>query len=137
MGYAVILSGGKQHKVSPGQEILVDKLPVDKGSLQIKEVLLLSEDGQIKIGTPFIENCSVAATILASVKGKKLKISKFKAKVNYRKTIGFRPLYSRIRIDSIGNDSAEPKKEEKTKELKTKKTLPGKTVKKRLTTVKK
>jgi len=98
MKYAVIKYQGHQYKVAEGQEILIDKL-LDKSE---PEVLLVADDGKIKVGKPTLKEAKVKIKILAEEeKGEKLDIFKFKAKSRYRRKTGFRPRYSRILIEKI------------------------------------
>lgn len=102
MQYAVIKTGGKQHKVSEGEEILVDKLCVKEGSqIDFPEVLLVRRDNEVAIGDPLVKEGKVTGKVIGIVKGKKIRVSKFKAKVRYRRTIGFRPLYTKVLIEKI------------------------------------
>lgn len=98
MRYAVIKYQGHQYKVVEGEAILVDKL-LDQSE---PKVLLIADDGKVKVGKPFLKEAKVKMKILAEEeKGEKLDIFKFKAKSRYRKHIGFRPLYTKILIESI------------------------------------
>lgn len=101
MQYAIIQTGGKQYLVNEGDTLLVDKLPDAKDEFTISKVLFFKNDDQYLIGQPLVDKVTVKAKILSQVKGKKLRISKFKAKVNYRRTMGFRPLYSKILIEKF------------------------------------
>nr|MBI5456046.1 50S ribosomal protein L21 [Candidatus Levybacteria bacterium] len=102
MKYAVIKTGGKQYKVSESDVIDVERLKSEKDEKVVfNEVLLLVSDDNIKIGKPFITGEKVEGKLLENVKGDKLRVSKFKAKVRYRKTIGFRASISRVQIDKI------------------------------------
>lgn len=98
MKYAVIKYQGHQYKVSEGEEILVSKLS-DKSE---PEVLLIAEEGKVKVGKPFLKEAKVKIKVLAEEeKGEKLHIYKFKAKSRYHRKTGFRPSYSRILIEKI------------------------------------
>lgn len=101
MKYAVIQTGGKQFKVSVGEEILVDKLKASSKTYNFDKVLLIRNEDDIILGSPYIADASVSAKILGEVKGDKITISKFKAKVHYRRKIGFRPLYSKVKIEAV------------------------------------
>lgn len=124
MSYAIIQTPGKQYRVKEGEEILIDRL-LGSGKEVTFPILLLRGEKEILVGTPYVENGKVVGKIGDEVKGKKIKVSKFKAKVRYDKTIGFRPLYSKVLIEKItlGGKGLAPKKEEKpvTKEKKAKK----------------
>lgn len=105
MKYAVIKTGGKQYKVSEGDVIDVERLKAQVNEKVVfNEVLLLVSDDKIKIGKPFIEGEKVEGKLLENVKGVKIRVSKFKAKVRYRKTIGFRASISRVQIDKISGN---------------------------------
>lgn len=102
MLYAIIEQGGKQYKVSEGEDLFVDRVSQEKGgSFVFDRVLLLRTDDRILVGTPYVEKCKVIGKISDNIQGKKIKISKFKAKVHYRRTIGFRPQYTKILIEKI------------------------------------
>lgn len=127
MKYAIVKSGGKQYKVIEGKEILVDKLDVRTGeSYQFPEVLLVRTEKEVFVGSPFVSECSVIGKIISEEKGEKIRISKFKAKVRYRRTIGFRPIFSKILVEKIAFDheatevvGKEVKKESQIKSKKT------------------
>lgn len=102
MQYAVIKTGGKQYKVYEGETIEIDRLSSDKdGQVSFSQVLLWVNEGQIKIGTPFLPDIKVTGNIIDHVKGKKIRVSKFKAKARYRRVIGFRPFLTRVQIAKI------------------------------------
>ena len=97
--YAIILINGNQHKVAEGEEILVDKL---KDTKVTPEVLLFVNGGKVSIGKPYVKNVKVKLKVLKlEEKGKKLYISKFRAKSRYRRKYGFRHHYSRLLIEKI------------------------------------
>lgn len=99
--YAVIKIKGTQYKVSEGDEILVGKLGSDKPEA---EVLLLVENGKVKVGKPKVRGVKIKLKVLAEEeKGKKLYIQKFKAKSRYRRKMGFRPVYTRLKVEKISS----------------------------------
>ena len=100
MKYAVIKFSGHQYKVSEGEEILVDKL-LDKKAEPV--VLLVAEDGKVKVGKPKVAGAKVSIKVLGEEKGTKIDVYKYKAKSRYRKHIGFRPSYTRIKIEKISS----------------------------------
>lgn len=107
--YAVIESGGKQYKVSEGDEILVDKLSVAKGKEHIfPNVLMLRNEDNVYLGTPYLAGSEVIGKIVDEIKGKKIAIEKFKAKVHYRRKIGFRAKLSRVIIEKIKYEKSKP-----------------------------
>lgn len=103
MNYSVVRFGSKQYKVSVNDTIEVEGThgkPEDK--IMLSEVLLTVSDGSLQIGKPLIAGASVQATVIENKKGEKIRVSKFKAKSRYRKTIGFRQTLTVLRIDSLG-----------------------------------
>lgn len=99
---AVIKTGGKQYIVSPGKKLKIEKLPQEEGSeVVFSEVLLLENDTDIEIGTPFIEGAKVTGKLLEQGKAKKVVVFKFKAKKRERKKRGHRQRYSEIEITGI------------------------------------
>ena len=101
MKYAVIKSGGKQYRVSEGDVIEVDSLKQEPGKISFDQILLFVDERGVKIGKPTVDE-KVKATLVENKKGDKLRVSKFKSKVRYRKTIGFRASLSLVKIDKIG-----------------------------------
>ncbi|MEK7169161.1 MAG: 50S ribosomal protein L21 [Patescibacteria group bacterium] len=99
--FAVIRIGGKQYRVTEGQEILVDKL-TDLKSLP--EVLLFVDGETVEVGTPVLTKAKVTVKVLAEVeKGEKIDIFKYKAKSRERRHVGFRPQYTRLLVEKITN----------------------------------
>ena len=97
--YAVIKTGGKQYRVSEGDEIFVEKLEVEYGKdVTFNEVLMVNG----KVGTPYLDGASVTGTVLKHGKGKKIRIFKYKNKSrSNRKTQGHRQPYTKIKITKI------------------------------------
>ncbi len=91
---AIVKIGTSQYLVTPGQKLLVDKAEVDS-------VLVVINDDQILIGQPVVKDAVVTLTDLGEVKGEKIRVSKFKAKSRYKKTVGFRPQYHQVEIKDI------------------------------------
>ena len=102
MQYAVIKSGGKQYKVRPGQIIEVDKIDqAANKQFVIEDVLLVVNDGKVVLGKPKVSGAKVLAKLIEQKKGAKIRVMKYKAKVRYRRTTGFRPQLSVIEINKI------------------------------------
>jgi len=100
--YAVFKTGGKQYKVSEGEILEIDKLPKNPGEeIEFGEVLLVVDNGEVKIGQPTVPDVKVIAKVLEQIKGKKIRVARFKAKVRYRRVKGFRPLLTKIQIKKI------------------------------------
>jgi large subunit ribosomal protein L21 len=100
--YAVIETGGKQHRVSAGDRVQVEKLDVEVGQeVRIPNVLLLGSESEVTVGTPLINGASVTATVLSHGKSKKTRVYKMKRRKNYRRTYGHRQPYTELRIEGI------------------------------------
>ncbi len=100
--YAVVETGGKQYRVQEGDTIFVEKLSGESGSdITLDKVLLISNEGDIKVGKPVLEGASVEAEILEQGKAKKIIVFKYKSKKDYRKKQGHRQPYTRLKIKSI------------------------------------
>ncbi len=111
--YAIIETGGKQYRVSPGQTIDVDRLVVAEGdSIDLERVLLIADGDKVTVGTPTVEGAKVVATSQGEGKAKKIIVLKYKPKVRYCKKTGHRQIYTRLLIDQIVGQEApgQPKK---------------------------
>jgi len=108
--YAIIESGGKQYRVSPGQTVDVDFLDAIDGSpVEIDRVLLISDGDKVTTGTPVIEGAKVMATSKGDQRGDKVVAFKYKNKTRYHRKVGHIQLYTRLAIDRIvGPGMAEP-----------------------------
>ena len=100
--YAVIVSGGKQYKVSEGDVIRVEKLEVEEGAKVSFDQVLLINDGSLKIGTPTVQGAKVSGTVLQNGKGKKVLVYRYKRKSGDHKKNGHRQLFTEVKIDKIG-----------------------------------
>ena len=98
MKYAVISIKDNQYKVEEGEELLIDK--IDKKELK-PEVLLFVDDDDVQIGEPGLKKIKLELEHLGDEKGKKLHVRKFRAKSRYRRKIGFRPEYSKIKVKKL------------------------------------
>jgi large subunit ribosomal protein L21 len=100
--YAVIKTGGKQYRVQPGDTIVVEKLAGEAGDvLSLGSVLMLGGDKGVTVGAPLIDGASVAATLIETRKGEKIKIFKKTRRQGYRRTNGHRQMESVLRITGI------------------------------------
>lgn len=105
MGYAIIRVGGKQHRVTAGEWLLVDRLALDEGATFNPEVLLIGGDGT----TDLAPTAAVTARVLSHEKGEKIRIGKVKRRKNYRRHNGFRASLTKIQIETIGGAAAAAK----------------------------
>jgi large subunit ribosomal protein L21 len=100
--YAVLTTGGKQYKVSEGDVIYVEKLNVEVDStVELTEVLAVSNGETLKVGTPVVEGAKVVAKVVAQGKAKKVVVFKYKAKKDYRRKNGHRQPYTKLVIEKI------------------------------------
>ncbi|MGA0545518.1 50S ribosomal protein L21 [Brevundimonas sp. VNH65] len=100
--YAVIKTGGKQYRVQPGDTIVVEKLAGEAGAdVSLGEVLMLGGDKGVTLGAPLVEGATVAATLVETRKGEKIKIFKKTRRQGYRRTNGHRQPESVLRITGI------------------------------------
>ena len=100
--YAIIQTGGKQYRVSEGDVLSIEKLPVAEGDeVVFDQVLTVVADGDVKIGKPVLEGAKVTAKVVEHGKGKKILVFKYKAKSNYRKRQGHRQPYTKVEISKI------------------------------------
>jgi large subunit ribosomal protein L21 len=100
--YAVVETGGKQYRVKVGDTINVEKLDAGAGDeVTLDRVLLVSDDGGVKIGRPVVDGAKVVASVDDHVKGDKIRIFKMRAKKRYRKTIGHRQKLTTLTVKDI------------------------------------
>jgi len=100
--YAVIKTGGKQYRVQPGDVIVVEKLDGEAGSnVSFGDVLMLGGEKGVTLGAPLIAGAAVAATLVETRKGEKIKIFKKTRRQGYRRTNGHRQMESVLRITGI------------------------------------
>lgn len=100
--YAVIRTGGKQHRVEPGKSVRVEKLAGLVGdSIELSEVLLVGGDGEPRVGKPLVAGARAIGTITAQGRGPKIRIFKMKRRKNYRRRSGHRQDFTEIRVDKI------------------------------------
>ena len=100
--YAVIISGGKQYRVTEGQYFHVAKIEQEIGStVQFDQVLMVGEGENVKIGAPYVSGCKVTAVIEEQGREDKIKIIKFKRRKHQMKRMGHRQWYTQIRITGI------------------------------------
>lgn len=101
--YAIVEIAGQQFKVEAGKEIFVNRLAEATGTaVEFNKVLLLDNDGEVKVGAPYVEGAVVKATVLDdSCKGKKVLVFKKKRRKGYQKCNGHRQYLSKIQINEI------------------------------------
>jgi large subunit ribosomal protein L21 len=100
--YAIIESGGKQYRVAPGDEILVERLPGEVNSaVEFSRVLAVSKDGGELLAGGEVASARVTGTITRNGRAKKVTVFKFKRKKQYKRTIGHRQNYTQVKINEV------------------------------------
>lgn len=102
MPYAVIRTGGKQYRVTPGDLVRVERLPGDVGSeIRFDEVLLASSDEGVRVGRPTLDGVTVLGTVVAHDRDRKVLVYKKKRRKNYRRRRGHRQYVTTVRVTGI------------------------------------
>jgi large subunit ribosomal protein L21 len=100
--YAIIIDGGRQYKVTKGQELVIDYRDASAGDqLKFDKVLAYSDGSALKLGEPTLGGASVTAKVLSVVQGPKLTVQKFRRRKTYRSKTGHRQLFTKVQIESI------------------------------------
>ena len=102
MAYAIIRSGGKQYRVSPGQTITVEKLAAELGEkVTFGDVVLLTDGAKVTAGDPIVSGVQVVGKVIEQFKDKKVIAFKYKRRKGYHRTVGHRRLLTRVKIETI------------------------------------
>ena len=108
--YAVIESCGKQYKVEKGDVVFFEKLDAEEGKkVTFDNVVLVSDNGKVQVGTPYVKGVKVEGKVVSHGKGKKIIVYKMKPKKNYRRKQGHRQPYTKVEITAINAGTAEKK----------------------------
>lgn len=100
--YAVIESGGKQHRVKEGETLKLEKIEVATGeTVEFDKVLLVGTGADVKVGAPLVDGAKVTAEVIAQGRHKKVTIVKFNRRKHYRKQAGHRQWYTEVKITGI------------------------------------
>lgn len=100
--YAVILSGGKQHRVKEGEVLRLEKLEAATGeNVKFDKVLMVGEGESVKIGAPYVAGCQVTGQVMKQGRGAKVTIIKFRRRKHYRKQQGHRQWFTEVKITGI------------------------------------
>ena len=104
--YAIIESCGKQYKVTEGDVVFFEKLDVEEGKkVTFDNVILVSEEGKVQVGNPYVKGIKVEGKVVSHGKGKKIIVFKMKPKKNYRRKQGHRQPYTKVEITAIKADA--------------------------------
>ncbi|MGB7994818.1 MAG: 50S ribosomal protein L21 [Photobacterium halotolerans] len=102
--YAVFQSGGKQHRVSEGQTLRLEKLDVETGAnVEFDKVLLVANGEEVTVGAPFVAGGKVTAEVVTHGRGDKVKIVKFRRRKHSRKQMGHRQWFTEVKITGISD----------------------------------
>lgn len=100
--YAVIVSGGKQHRVREGELIKLEKIEVETGgTVEFDKVLLVADGDDVKVGAPVVEGAKVSAEVITHGRHKKVNIIKFRRRKHHMKQMGHRQWYTEVKITGI------------------------------------
>ena len=100
--YAVVVTGGKQYRVSEGDTLRVETIAAQEGdTVELGQVLMIADGDDIKVGTPYLEGGKVTATVAGHGRAKKIKIVKFRRRKHYLRQKGHRQPYTEIKVTGI------------------------------------
>jgi large subunit ribosomal protein L21 len=110
------MSGGKQHRVSVGDTVRVERLPQEPGAaVDLNEVLLVSRKGDVRLGAPLVPGAKVKAKVVDHGRDDKVTVFKYKSKVRYRRKTGHRQHYTDLAIERINVGRSQSKRSVKAK----------------------
>ena len=113
--YAIIEACGRQYKVQEGEVVYFEKLGAEEGKkVSFDKVVLVSNEGKVQVGNPYVSNVKVEGKVVSNGRGKKVLVFKYKPKKNERKTRGHRQDYTKVEITSIKVKAEKAEKAEKT-----------------------
>ena len=100
--YAVVRTGGKQYRLGVGDSVKVEKLPDEVGNIvELSQILMVSDGGEVKVGTPLVPGASVKAEIVGHGRNKKIRVFKMKRRKKYRRTQGHRQAFTQLKVTEI------------------------------------
>lgn len=100
--FAVIVSGGKQHKVVEGERLKLEKIEVETGgTVEFERVLMVSEGDSVKVGAPVVEGAKVTAEVVSHGRHDKIRIIKFRRRKHYMRRAGHRQWFTEVKITGI------------------------------------
>ena len=104
--YAVFRSGGKQYRASEGDRVRVERLDAREGdAVEFDQVLLVGGGAEVKLGSPLVEDSLVKGIVTSQGRGKKIVVTKFKRRKNYKRIMGHRQHFTEVEITSIGPEA--------------------------------
>ena len=100
--YAVVRTGGKQYRLKIGDSVKVERLPDEVGNIvELSQILMVSDGGDVKVGTPLVGGASVKAEIVGHGRNKKIRVFKMKRRKKYRRTQGHRQAFTQLKVTEI------------------------------------
>lgn len=100
--YAVVRSGGKQHRVVEGERLRVDRLAAEVGSeIALEDVLMVGGDGEARLGTPHVDGARVSAKVVRQDRGEKIRVFKKRRRKGSKRMMGFRRAFTELQITEI------------------------------------
>ena len=100
--YALVEIKGRQYRAEKGAQLKVDKIEAEKGnSIEFDKVLMVNDDKDIKIGSPYLSGIKIAATVEDQIKDDKIVVFKYKKRKNYHRTKGHRQQYTIVKVNDI------------------------------------
>ena len=100
--YAVVKTGGKQYRITPGEKVKVEQIAADVGAeVVLDQVLMVGEGDSVRVGRPIVAGATVKATVVGHGRGDKVEIFKMRRRKHYQKHQGHRQNYTELKIDSI------------------------------------
>ena len=100
--YAIVKTGGKQYRLGVGDSVKVEKLPDEVGNIvELSQILMVSDGGEVKVGTPLVTGASVKAEIVGHGRNKKIRVFKMKRRKQYRRTQGHRQAFTQLKVTEI------------------------------------
>ena len=100
--YAVVRTGGKQYRLGIGDCVKVEKLPNEVGNIvELSQILMVSDGGEVKVGTPLVAGALVKAEIVGHGRNKKIRVFKMKRRKKYRRTQGHRQAFTQLKVTEI------------------------------------
>ncbi len=100
--YAIVKSGTHQYKAVVGKELIIERIPYEVGEqVVLEDVYLLVDEDEVHVGRPVVPGAKVVATVVDEFRGPKIRIFKYRPKKRYRRRMGHRQTYMRLRVDEI------------------------------------
>ena len=100
--YAVVRTGGKQYRLGVGDSVKVEKLSDEVGNIvELSQILMVSDGGEVKVGTPLVPGASIKAEIVGHGRNKKIRVFKMKRRKKYRRTQGHRQAFTQLKVTEI------------------------------------